>query len=224
MSKRSKSSRIQREEHGPPSQVLIQGSSQQGVSDDLSAVSSMAPTRCTARLEALFREEPNKNRKFEPSSKLASFLSEQLKLDITFISKLAQIGLVTPSAVVNAFGLDNRTIAGSFAKMGASHVLDQQMYQQTQVLLMFARSQTLNFRMLRYKNMKQTWIQLKKGDKFDETFNSWKPDHFQKINDFIMDQSNIIIAQHEMREVRKIIRKWARNDACSIVSSMITNR
>ena len=97
-------SRSQRQEQGPPSQVLIQGSSQQDVSDELSAVSSIAPTCYTAWLAALFPAEPNNYRKFDPNSKLASFLSEQLKLGITFISRFAQIGLVTSSAVVNAFG------------------------------------------------------------------------------------------------------------------------
>ena len=209
---------------GPPSQVLVGNFGNQNVQDELSAVSSLAPSRCNEHLAALFPVKPDNYRKFNPSSNLASFLNEQLELDITFVSRLAQIGLVTPSAVVNAFGQDNCTIAGSFAKMGTSHVLDQQIHKQTQVLVMFARSQILNYNMLKPKSQKKTWKQLKKRDNYDDSFNSWQENEFQRINDFIMDQSNIIIAQHEMREIRKIIQKWARNDTCSLTSSQQTNK
>ena len=121
-----------------------------------------------------FPGETRQLQEVDPSSNLASFLNEQLGLDITFVSSLAHIGLVTPSAVVNAFGLDNRTIAGFFVKMGTIHVLYQQMHHQTQVLVMFAGSQILNYNMLRPKSLKRTWKQLKKRDKYDDSFKSWQ--------------------------------------------------
>ena len=78
------------------------------------------------------------------SMKLAMVLKECLNLDITFINRLSVIGLNTPACVVNAFALDRQSIAKSFATMGPSHVLPQQMHEQTMKLVMFAWAQVLN--------------------------------------------------------------------------------
>ena len=183
----------------PPAQVILDDRSlSQG--DEVSAISSQVPSQCTSRLAVLFQARDDGERG-ELSMKLAIVLRDLLTLDITFINRLTVIGLNTPASVVNAFGLDRQSIAKSFATMGPSHVLPQQMHEQTMKLVMFARAQVLNS-FNKSKTLKKAWQQLKKKSSYNKYFETWGQSQFSQVKDFITDQSNLILAQYELKEIR----------------------
>ena len=82
------------------------------------------------------------------------FLQEVLNLDVTFIARLEQCGYISPTIIVNRFGMGIRHIAESFSMMGPSHVLNTPTYQSTLNLVIFSREQLLNGKVLKHPSVK----------------------------------------------------------------------
>jgi len=194
----------------PPQEVHVD------TDDDGSTTSSLVPSRCTERLKQLFPSPQKKA--FPPDTDFISFLQSELKLEASFLTRMVNIGISTPCQVVNAFGLDTPSIAKSFAKMGKAHVLDPQGYDQNTRLLLFARGQILNFKVLKEDN-KRSWHDQKKKGKYNQAFKRLTDRNKSRIVTFVNNESNIILARHEMSAVRKMIRKWVKNDACSVLTT-----
>jgi len=131
---------------------------------------------------------------------------------------MATIGITTPAQVVNAFGLDTPSIAKSFAKMGKSHVLDPQGYEENARLIVFARGQILRSKMVP-ESKPTSWYQLKKKSRYNRDFIRWLPRNRDKYQTHAYSKNTLIIAHHILSEIRKIVRKWIRNDACNVQSS-----
>jgi len=75
--------------------------------------------------------------------RLLHFSQEEEGLEIPFLNQLKDVGWVTPSEIVNHFGLSNNTIVDSYIKLGYVHVSLQEQHHATTRLLIFARGQTL---------------------------------------------------------------------------------
>ena len=106
--------------------------------DDVSILSSSLPSRKTEKLTKMFPSDPSKFSSFNTESTLVEFLQHVINLDSTFIARLEQIGFVTPTVIVNRFGLDSQSIALSFSLMGSSHIFEPSTYNSTRNLVMFA--------------------------------------------------------------------------------------
>ena len=107
--------------------------------DDVSILSSSMPSRKTEKMTRLFPSNPSKFSSFNTESSLIEFLQHVLNLDSTFIARLEQVGFVTPTVIINRFGLDTKSIALSFSLMGSSHIFYPSAFNPTRNLVMFAR-------------------------------------------------------------------------------------
>ena len=115
------------------------GISQLGTNESASVASSKAPSNRNEHLASLFPLDTVKFSKFTQNALILQWLSEFLKLDASFIAHMECCGYVTPSIIVNHFGLQEHSIAESFAVMGPSHILDPQVHPSSTNLVLFAR-------------------------------------------------------------------------------------
>ena len=109
-----------------------------------------------------------------------------------------------------------KSIAESFALMGPSHVLDQQMHQQTMNLVMFARHQALGGNFI--KSNKRGWNSFKMKTRYNKDFEKWDDEKDQELYEFLTDAGIVREAHKEMRGIRATIRRWAGDGVRSISS------
>ena len=153
------------------------------------------------------------------SPSLVRFLNGFLRIEISFLSRLAEINLSTPATVINAFGLDRNSIATTFTQMGPSYVFPQQLHDQTTKLIMVARALVLNFHFHKPKKVKKSWQQLKKTSSFNQLFENFNDNELKRVEAFIQDPTNHSLALQEMRHIRKLIRLLLKHDDSSIASN-----
>ena len=114
------------------------------------------PSNKTQKLIKLFPIQNNNKINFLDGTQLGLLLTDMFELPSSFVKQLERVGYSTPQIIVNCFGQDNHTVAQSFAKLGAEHVLPQEIHQKTLHLFMFARKVTLTNSILK-TNPKRKW-------------------------------------------------------------------
>ena len=176
-----------------------------------SVPSTKTPSRRSVRLGALFPPDKTRFSTFQPQSKTIDLLVHRLQLGPDFISRMEQCGYVKISIIINRFGMDTKTIAKTFAMMGPSYVLDQNIHAETMNLVMFARSQLLKWQFEKPCSKPIT----KKNTKINASFEKWSVTKYDKLEEFLTDPDNISLAQKEMKMIRSKIRSWINNDAVS---------
>src|SRR5210317_25495 len=87
----------------------------------------------TSRLSPVLPDIPHKvynsllqeanPKSFPKDSRFLRFLQEEVGLEPSFLNRLKEVGWVTPSEIVNLFGLSNNSIVDSYIKLGYVHVL-----------------------------------------------------------------------------------------------------
>ena len=90
--------------------------------EDETQVSSVLHTVASSHLERLF-PHANQHTSFDESTWLFCLLNHHINLAPITMTKLTSLGWVTPQLIVNHFGLDNQTVAWSFATLGRHHVM-----------------------------------------------------------------------------------------------------
>ena len=208
----------------PPVEVYIEG-----INDDLtmgsnytatnvsSIASSSMPSRRSTRLAALFTPDNNRFGNFDSNSTALAILTGRLRLDVTFIARMEAVGYIKMSIIINRFGLDIRSIARAFAVMGPSHILDEQVHTQTMYLVMFARSQTLNWEFLK-ADPDILWKNCRKHSRTNAAIKNWTDIKHDQLDEFITDPTILELARKEMRMIRAKIRSWIKNDQVSVCS------
>ena len=188
------------------------GVSQLGLGDSASVASSQAPSNRTERLAALFPIDSVRFSKFKDASLIIRWLAEFLQLDATFIARMECCGYVTPSIIMNRFGLSEQSIAESFAVMGPSYVLDPQVHVQSTHLVLFARYFITDGHFSKPKT-KKSWKQLKMSPSFNKHFNAMYQEILKDcLMEYFTDTEILKEAVQLMRGVRSQVRRWIRND------------
>ena len=113
------------------------------------------------------------------------------------------------------------SIYTSFTQMGPSYVFPQHLRDQTTNLIMFAQVLVLNFNFHKPKKLKKSWQQLKKTSSFNRYFKNLNENELQRVEAFVQDPMNCLLALQEMRHIRKLIRLWARHNDSSIASNKL---
>ena len=189
------------------------------------SVSSSQVSHRTAHLQRLFSPEKCVFGKIDPSSHLMTLLKDTLEFDDSFITRLEELGLSTPAILVNSFGLDTRSIARTFGLMGSHFVFgdpdthDVGMFQtQTILLVTFCRTQICSGGFAKRKN--KTWVGLKKMPKYSEDFEKWGSSWDEQVKMACTSQDLLYQGHQLMCDVRKLLRKWLRNDVVSDSSTI----
>ena len=183
-----------------------------------SVPSTKTPPRRSIRLGALFTPDKTRFSTFQPQSKTIDLLVHCLQLGPDFISRMEQCGYVKISIIINRFGTDTKNIAKTFAMMGPSYVLDQNIHAETMNLVMFARSQLLKWQFEKPCSKPIT----KKNTKINASFEKWSVTKYDKLEEFLTDPDNISLAQKEMKMIRSKIISLINNDAVSRTGTSTT--
>ena len=185
--------------------------------DNVSVLSTSTPSRKTERLKRLFPDSSSRFSSFKPDSTLVEFLRHVINLDPTFIARLEQVGFVTPTVIINRFGLDTRSIALSFSLMGSSHIFNTDVSESIRNLVMFSRKNILNGPFSRDANDTTNWKTLKKSSRFNKVFEEFSEEDIEDIRDFLTDPEMIQEADLEMKRIQNTIKNWIKKDDCSLM-------
>src|SRR5210317_1012217 len=133
------------------------------------------------------------------------------------------VRLVTPSEIMNRFGLSNNAIVDSYIKLGYVHVLPQEQHHATTRLLIFARGQTLKSKVqMTPKQQRKGWDSFKVDASFDNTFEGWSESRQQQCSNTLNDPNLLINARHVMKKIRTLIcyriREWYENYQTSTIN------
>src|SRR5210317_1524349 len=125
---------------------------------------------------------------FPKDSRFLRFLQEEVGLEPLFLNRLKEVGWVTPSEIVNLFGLSNNSIVNSYIQLGYVHVLPQEQHQATTRLLIFSRGQTLKSKVqMTPKQQRKGWDSFKVDSSFDDIFEGWSESRQQQCSDTLDD-------------------------------------
>ena len=179
--------------------------------EDETQVSSVLHTVASSHLERLF-PHANQHTSFDESTWLFCLLNHHINLAPITMTKLTSLGWVTPQLIVNHFGLDNQTVAWSFATLGRHHVMPHEARAATTKLFMFACSQVLRFHIIPTPEQQLTpWQVMAKQKQFNDLFETSHQPTKARLAAFLRDPNPTIIAEQEMRTIRKTIRQWIRS-------------
>ena len=212
------SDHVDEDSKGPPS-VIIENLG------DVSVASSSAPSRKTVRLQALFPSSKYAFGRINPTSRLMTVLRDSFSLPINFIERLEQLGLNTPAIIVNSFGMDPQSIARTFGLMGSSFVFgdtqeDADLYfAKTALLVTFSRTQICSGHFTKKRN--KTWSSLRKSPSYSTSFEEWGSEIAESVQMACTSQELFQQSTKLMQQVRKLLRKWIRNETTASDSSTL---
>src|SRR5210317_1021922 len=160
---------------------------------------------------------------FPKDSRCLHFLQEEVGIETPFLNQLKEVGWVTPSVIVNLFGLRNNSIVDSYIKLGYVHVLPQEQHRATMRLLIFSRGQMLKSKVqMTPKKQRKGWDSFKVDSSFDNTFEGWSKSRQQQCSDTLNDPNLLINARHVMKKIRTLIchrrREWYENYQTSTIN------
>ena len=188
----------------PPAEVHL------SKKDDASELSSVLQTVTSSQVATMFPCAATP-KSFDKSSFLFHILDEVCSFDNPSLNRLETLGWSTPHMIANNFGLNNQTVTRSFATMGLKHVLPQEMEVETAMLLVFARSQTIQHRVTRSnKQQAKSWDHFQRKLAFNFKFESMHEQEKEWLLTFLIDGDAFLQAKKEMKTVRKLIRSWVR--------------
>src|SRR5210317_384650 len=181
--------------------VMIEHSEEDSHSSRLSPVLPDIPQEV---YNSLLQEANPKS--FPKDSRFLRFLQEEVGLEPPFLNRLKEVGRVTPSEIVNLFGLSNNSIVDSYIKLGYVHVLPQEQHHATTRLLIFARGQMLKSKVqMTPKQQRKGWDSFKVDSYVDNIFEGWSESRQQQCSDTFKDLNLLINAMHVMKKIRSLI-------------------
>jgi len=184
--------------------------------------SSIAPSRKTTRLRALFPPDTFCFKQMKRDSHLFELLSDKFGFEDHFIERLEKIGCNTPAIVVNTFGLDVRSLAKTLGEMGSMYAFgapesglegSDPYTIKVGLLVTFARMQICSGSF--HKKRKCSWASLKKQPSYSTTFEAWDDEFVEGIQMACNSQELHDKAVQVILEARKLLRKWIHQDKIS---------
>src|SRR5210317_1185915 len=160
---------------------------------------------------------------FPKDTRFLRFLQEEVGLEPSFLNRLKEVGWVTPSEIVNLFGLSNNSIVDSYIKLGYVHVLPQEQHYDTMRLLIISRGQMLKSKVqMTPKQQRKGWDAFKVDSSFDNIFEGWSESRQQQCSNTLNDPNLLINAKHVMKKIRTSIchkiREWYENYQSSTIN------
>src|SRR5210317_659722 len=160
---------------------------------------------------------------FPKDSRLLGFLQEEVGLETPFLNQLKDVGWVTPSEIVNHFGLSNNSIVDSYIMLGYVYVLPQEQHHATTKLLILCRGQTMMPKVqMTPKQQRKGWYSFNVDSSFDNTFEGWSESRQQQCSDTLNNPNIHINAKHIMKKIRTLIcyriREWYENYQTSTIN------
>src|SRR5210317_2160589 len=153
---------------------------------------------------SLYQEANPKS--FLKDSRFLHFLQEEVGLEPPLLNRLKEVGWVTPSEIVNLFGLSNNSIVDSYIKLGYVYVLPQEQHRATARLLIFSRGQTLKSKVqMTHKQQRKGWDSFKVDSSFNNIFEGWSKSRQQQCSDTLNDPNLLINAKHVLKKIRTLI-------------------